>query len=161
MAMTFADFVQIELPKRPFAEVDGAPGQVLARSNRPERPRELVWVEIPGLSAPGNELELEAGEDLAANTPVKVNANKLYAASNTSDPRVLGVVKTAVSAGMLAKVVTGGRLDTSGLTPDATYYLGDGVITTTPPTSGYLIRLGVAATASVLLVEVGTPILLT
>lgn len=55
MAMTFADFVQVELPKRPFAEVDGAAGQVLARSNRPERPRELVWVDVPGLSAPGNE----------------------------------------------------------------------------------------------------------
>lgn len=161
MAMTFADFVQTELPKRPFAETDGAPGQVLARSNRPERPRELVWLDMPGVGLPANHLALEAGEDLAAGTPVRVHENKFYAAHQATDPRVLGLVKSDVTVGQLATVATGGRLDLSGLTPGAAYYVGDGGITTTPPSSGFLIRVGVAATAAVLLVEIEAPILLT
>lgn len=161
MAMTFADFIQVELPKRPFAETDGAAGQVLARSNRPERPRELVWVDVSGLSASANELELEAGEDLEAGTPVMVVGNKLYAADQMTNPYILGIIVTSVSAGFLATICTGGRLNLSGLVAGVPYYVGAGVITNVPPTSGYLIRVGMAATSSVLLVEIEAPILLT
>ena len=158
MAMTFADFVQVELPKRPFAEVDGAAGQVLARSNRPERPRELVWVDMPGVDLG---LQLEAGEDLEAGTPVMAVANKLYAADQMTNPYILGIIVTSVGAGFLATICTGGRLNLSGLVAGVPYYVGAGVITNVPPTSGYLIRVGMAATASVLLVEIEAPILLT
>lgn len=44
--MAFNDFVQIELPKRPFVNVDGAAGQMLVRSNNPLAPRELVWADV-------------------------------------------------------------------------------------------------------------------
>ena len=47
MAVTFNDFIQNELPKRPFTSADGAAGQMLVRSHRPERPRELVWADVP------------------------------------------------------------------------------------------------------------------
>lgn len=49
--MSFNDFVSTELPLRPFAPTDGAPGQVLARSGNADRPRETVWVDLP--SGPG------------------------------------------------------------------------------------------------------------
>lgn len=41
----FTDFVTIELPKRPFVETDGAPGQMLVRSDNPLAARQLVWVD--------------------------------------------------------------------------------------------------------------------
>ena len=43
----FNNFIQTELPKRPFTESDGQPGQILARSNDPLKPRELVWQDLP------------------------------------------------------------------------------------------------------------------
>jgi hypothetical protein len=46
---TFEEFVQIELPKRPFCAGDGLPGQVLVRSSNPQAVRELVWAD----AAPG------------------------------------------------------------------------------------------------------------
>ncbi len=39
----FNEFVQLELPRRPFVSTDGGPGQVLVRSNNPHAIRELVW----------------------------------------------------------------------------------------------------------------------
>lgn len=41
-------FVNIELPKRPFVNTDGAAGQVLARSSNPLAVRELVWASMTG-----------------------------------------------------------------------------------------------------------------
>lgn len=42
---TFNDFVQTELPLRPFVATDGTAGQTLVRSNNPLAPRELVWAD--------------------------------------------------------------------------------------------------------------------
>jgi len=39
----FNEFVQLELPRRPFVSIDGAPGQTLIRSNNPHAVRELIW----------------------------------------------------------------------------------------------------------------------
>ena len=39
----FNSFVQLELPRRPFVGTDGAPGQILVRSNNPLAVRELIW----------------------------------------------------------------------------------------------------------------------
>ncbi len=44
---TFEEFVQTELPKRPFCASDGLPGQVLTRSANPLAVRELVWADAP------------------------------------------------------------------------------------------------------------------
>lgn len=48
---TFDEFVQIELPRRPFADTDGLPGQIPVRSNNPLAKRELVWKWIGELVA--------------------------------------------------------------------------------------------------------------
>lgn len=44
----FEDFVTLELPKRPWTEDDGQPGQVLARVNDPLKRLGLEWVEPGG-----------------------------------------------------------------------------------------------------------------
>lgn len=43
---TFEEFVQVELPKRPFCGADGLPGQVLVRSSNPLAVRELTWANM-------------------------------------------------------------------------------------------------------------------
>lgn len=153
--MAFNDFVQIELPKRPFVEVDGAPGQILVRSSNLERPRELIWA---SLGAP--EVTFEAGENLPAGTPVKIVANKAYAANNVSDASVIGVLKASVDAASLATIVTGGIVLLPNIVPGAVYFLGAGAMTSIAPSSGYSIRLGVGVTDDKFLVEVESAILL-
>ena len=157
---TFEEFVQTELPLRPFVGSDGMAGQVLMRSMNPQAVRELIWGTVEGVGPPPTELSLEAGEDLTAGTPVKVNANKFYAASHATDPHVIGIVKTGVVAAQSVNVVTSGALTLSDLTPGSPYFLGVGVLTSTAPSSGYVVRLGTAVTSSVLLVNVEEPIYL-
>ena len=43
----FEEFVQAELPTRPFVGSDGAAGQILVRSNNPLAVRELIWSNLP------------------------------------------------------------------------------------------------------------------
>lgn len=58
---SFEDFVINELPKRPWAQEDGAPGQVPVRSENSERRLELVWVDPSGA-------KISTDEDNAATT---------------------------------------------------------------------------------------------
>ena len=44
----FEDFVTLELPKRPWTEADGQPGQVLARTADPAKRLGLEWVDPSG-----------------------------------------------------------------------------------------------------------------
>jgi len=43
---SFNEFIELELPRRPFTLEDGSPNQLLVRSEHVERPRELVWTDI-------------------------------------------------------------------------------------------------------------------
>lgn len=156
---TFEEFVQTELPLRPFVSTDGAAGQILVRSSNPMAPRQLEWANISG-ATPQNEINLEAGEDLVAGTPVKVVANKFYAASHATDPHIVGIIQADKLATFNATAVTSGPIAIAGLTPGSAYFLGVNTITSTAPSSGYVVRLGTAVTASVLLVNIEEPILL-
>lgn len=44
--MNFNDFVGKELPKRPFVETDGQPGQAMVRSTNAQAVREMVWTDL-------------------------------------------------------------------------------------------------------------------
>ncbi len=103
---------------------------------------------------------IEAGEDLLAGTPVKVVANKVYAANQATDPLVVGLVQTNVLATFSATLITSGPFMLSGLTPATPYFVGAGIITTTCPSSGYVIRIGSAVSSTTLLVTIEEPILL-
>ena len=118
------------------------------------------WSEFAGGGGGGDLLELEAGENLLAGTPVYVSANLVYAANNSTHPNIVGIVRTDVTTGLLAKLVTSGKLKLTGLTSGVPYFVGIGTITATPPNSGYLIRVGTAVKSDTLIVNIEEPILL-
>lgn len=105
-------------------------------------------------------LTLEAGEDLDVGDPVRVVANKFYVADNTANFRVVAVVTTAALTGLSATATFMGPATLSGLSAGSPYFLGAGIITTTPPASGYVIRLGQAVSDSTLITNIEEPILL-
>lgn len=89
-------------------------------------------------------------------------------ADATSNP--VGLLAAAVAAGGQATVVTGKEITAtaaqwqavgagaSGLTPGAQYFLSNasaGFITTVVPTTGYVIRIGTALSATKMLVRIG------
>lgn len=118
-----------------------------------------TWNELAG-GGSGSLLELEAGEDLVAGTPVYASANKVFAASSASNPNVLGLVRDNVLNTFTAKIVTSGSITLAGLTAGVPYFVGTGVITSTAPSSGYVIRVGTAVKSDTLIVNVEEPILL-
>lgn len=106
-------------------------------------------------------LILEAGEDLAVGDPVWVSGNKFYVADNLTFFRVVGVVSVGALTGFLATAITAGQVVLSGLVANTPYFLGAGVVTSTPPSSGYVIRMGQAVNSTVLIVNIEDGVLLT
>jgi len=119
----------------------------------------VTWNEFSG-GGGGSLLELEAGEDLVAGTPVYTSANKAYAADSATNPHVLGLVRDDVLSTFMAKIVTTGSISLTGLTAGVPYFVGTGVITSTAPGSGSVIRVGTAVKSDTLIVNVEEPILL-
>lgn len=159
MAMTFADFVQTELPKRPFAEEDGAPGQVLARSNRPERPRELVWVDMPGVQPA---FTMTAGMALSGHRAIAVLPN---GTAGYAEPDEAGAyIGVSTHAALEGAPVTVALRDTitesswSWQPGQPVYFAPSGVLTQTVPTTVALTRIGVAISPTTLLLQRETPI---
>ena len=162
MAMTFADFVQIELPKRPFAEVDGAPGQVLARSNRPERPRELVWVDVPGLQA---DFTLTAGPaGVSGHRAVMVATDGTAVHADPADARsYIGISTHAAAPGAPVTVALRDTLTEASWTwvPGKTiYFTTDGLLTQTVPVATAVTPIGVAISATSVLISRDNPVFL-
>lgn len=56
---SFNNFVQVELPKRPFTNDDGTDGQILVRSSNSEKPRELIWTDIDYVLDTYNKAQLD------------------------------------------------------------------------------------------------------
>lgn len=162
MAMTFNDFVQIELPKRPFAELDGAPGQVLARSNRPERPRELVWVDMGGVE---QDFTLPAGPDgISGHRAVMVSADGTAAHADPADARAyIGISKHAAVAGAPIAIALRDTLTEPSWdwVPGKTlYFTVGGVLTQIVPTATAVTPIGVAISATTVLISRDSPVFL-
>lgn len=114
----------------------------------------------PAGSSGAQVLILEAGENLSVGDPVRVSTNKFYIADNTTNFRVVAVVTTAALTGLPATATLMGPATLSGLSAGSPYFLGAGIITAVPPSSGYVIRLGQAVSDSTLLLNIEEPILL-
>lgn len=161
MATTFADFVQIELPKRPFAEVDGAPGQVLARSNRPERPRELVWVDQPA----GGSVVLQAGQN-----PVSGHRAIMVLPDGTAahaEPAEAGAFfGISAHAALPGEPITVAMRDTitesswAWVPGQPIYFVANGVLTQAVPTETAVTPIGVAISATTVLISRDAPVFL-
>lgn len=106
------------------------------------------------------ELSLEAGESLVAGTPVCAIANKLYAADPVTNFRVIGLLASDVTLGFLGTVITSGDISLSGLTSGLDYFLVSSGISSTAPSSGKVLKVGTAVTASILVVNIQLSVLL-
>lgn len=164
--MAFNDFIQTELPKRPFTADDGSAGQVMVRSSNPLAAREMVFVEADTL-ATRQTLQLIAEGDIGGHRVVRAvfPSSARYASNTTlSDaPNVVGLTLGAVSSGTITKVVTsGGIIEPSwawveGL-PIFVGVLGN--LTQIPPTTGFQLIVGVATSPTSIFVSIRQPIIL-
>lgn len=115
-----------------------------------------------GISGVDGAGDFEAGETIGGHRAVYFDgAGKLRkATSETGGNAAVAIIRNAATAGAQTKIYKDGSVNGfSGLTPGARYFLGtDGVITETPPTSGIYQALGTAASATILIVEIGEPV---
>lgn len=108
-----------------------------------------------------NQLDREAGENLVVGDPIWVAGdNKFYKADNVTNPQVIGIITTAALMGFLATATTADRITLTGLTANTPYFLGNEIITPVVPSSGNVIRLGLAISTTELILNIEEPILL-
>jgi len=113
-----------------------------------------------GTGSATNTLQLEMGETLQKGAPICVINNKFYLADNVVNFNVVGLLSADAAITNLGSAGIGGQIVLNGLTPGAPYFLGDGVITSTAPTAGFVIRVGQAITSALFVVRIEEPILL-
>jgi len=113
-----------------------------------------------GTGSATNTLQLEMGETLQKGAPVCVINNKFYLADNVVNFNVVGLLSADAAITNLGRAEISGQIVLNGLTPGAPYFLGDGVITSTAPTAGFVIRVGQAITSALFVVRIEEPILL-
>ena len=163
---SFEEFVQTELPKRPFTDADGTSGQVLCRSGNPLHPLELVWCDLPGVVSPTT---YTAGANLSGHRMVLLDAsrNAIYAdnATGTHAAQVLGMTKGAATLGTQVEVLRNVEVlepTWSWIHGGAIYLGANGLLTQTPPTSPAVFSLcvGFATASNRMFVSIGTPIFL-
>lgn len=156
----FEDFVTVELPKRPFAEADGAPGQVPVRSSRPERPRELVWVDLPGVD-PGMQVAAGSG-GVSGHRAVMVLADGTLA---HADPALaeayLGISKNSAIPGDLVSVATRDTIAEPSWTwmpGQPVFFIAGGMLTQSPPNVVCVPCIGTAITPTSILLARTNPV---
>lgn len=159
---TFNDFVQTELPLRPFTATDGAAGQKLARSTNPLAARELVWVDDSAT------VQITAESALGGHRVVLVNpatGKLVYADKDTPTHvnNIVGMTTGAVAADAVASVLYSGTIDEPSWTwaLNQPVYLGNsGLLTQTLPTTGFIFIFGVPLLATRLLLTRQSPVVL-
>ncbi|MDD2885282.1 MAG: hypothetical protein PHT48_09590 [Dechloromonas sp.] len=112
----------------------------------------------PG-SAGASYLQLEAGENLGGQRAVIVSAGTAVYADNTNlnhANKAVGITAAAFNTGVTGNVQSGGELTgLSGLTAGMPIYLStSGTLTQTTPTGGFIQQLGIAVSATSMLIEI-------
>ena len=135
-----------------------------------EQPRQTVSFEVcqqgpPGPPGPigpaGDAPSIVAAVDLGGHRVIAANADGEGVYADQSDNTALavqGISVGAAVAGDSCVVVRGGALayPASGLTPDLQIFLGaSGLMTQTPPATGWLKQVGFAIDADTISVEFG------
>lgn len=161
---TFEEFVQTELPKRPFVSADGSSGQVLMRSNNVGRPLELVWA-TPGEANPTTYI---AAENLSPRRIVVLTAPGAVAyASNTVAPHadmIFGMTKGSAIMGDQVQISRKGEEISEpswAWIPGQILFLGtNGVLIQSEPVSPALFSLivGFATSPTTILLDVREPV---
>jgi hypothetical protein len=116
-----------------------------------------------GQDAAGATLVLPTATSIHAGRAVRLVGGELSHPS-TSNPdhagQVAGVAETAAASGATARIRTAGVTENDAWTwAEGPVFVGhDGVLTQTPPSSGWLMTIGRALTATSLLVDIEPPI---
>lgn len=121
-------------------------------------------VNINGGTA-GSFLSMTAGAAVSALRVVRANGagEAVYADHATGYDGVVGITTTAVSMGALVTIQYGEALSDGSWawTPGQPIFLGvNGVLTATAPSSGAVVRVGRAVSATKIIVEIEQPIVL-
>ena len=163
---TFEEFVQIEMPKRPFVEGDGVPGQIPVRSNNVDHPLELTWADLPGVVVPTT---YTAGVNLSGQRVVVLDEsrNAIYADNTVASHAltIFGLTKGAALLGEQVEILRNVEVTepTWNWMSGMPIYLGtNGLMTQTAPTSPALFSLcvGFATATNRMLIQIGSPIFL-
>lgn len=114
----------------------------------------------------------ESDDAIAAGCPIYIKSNSHAGLGSPSSVPAANIAGIAVSASVAASVLT---YRTEGiitltdwsaatgfalLTPGATYFLGGSGLTTIPPSTGYITRVGTALTSTTLDISIQPPIAL-
>lgn len=122
-----------------------------------------------GPSGTGDEITRTAAEPISGHTVVATSgASGQLVPADSADtamaPAVLGIITSAVEAGASVTVRAQGEVEESGWswTPGQFIFCGaDGVLTQTPPSSGFLLIVGWAMTPTRMFVRLMQPVYLT
>lgn len=162
----FEDFIQLELPKRPFTSSDGSAGQVLARSSNPLAARELVWI-TPGDANPTTYI---ASENLGGHRIVVLTApGAVTYADNTTAIHADSIFGMTKSAAIMGDQVQVARVGEEVVEPTWNWITGqvlflgvDGSLIQSEPVSPAVFSLivGFATSPTSILLDVREPIFL-
>jgi len=120
------------------------------------------WVEYSLSSTTTSELpQFEAGENISGHRVVMTGASgKIWYASNASlddANAILGITTGAIALGDTGPVKSSGDMTepTWAWTPKKTLFLlTNGFMTQTPPTSGFLVKIGYAVAATRIFIDI-------
>lgn len=100
-----------------------------------------------------------AGEDVAPNRVVYINAGKVYLADKdnlTDRDKVIGITKTAAIINNLVDVYTTNTVTNTSWNwnPGVVYVDTGGAMTQTEPTSGFIVQVGVVVNATTIFIDI-------
>jgi hypothetical protein len=117
--------------------------------------------------AGGSAITVTAGQDVGGHRAVVLNASDQALYADQTNPhhvnRLVGVTTGAASAGGSVSIVSHGNMvePTWNWTVDSPVFLGaNGLLTQTPPISGFLQIVGMAVSPTTLFVTIRDPIIL-
>lgn len=162
---SFNEFVELELPKRPFAETDApAPGYVAVRDDNMLAPRKMKWVAPESIGTPSY-VEMTAAMPLSGQRVIAAGPDGKAVYADSADATlancVVGVSVGAADADTIVRVQVSNEMVEPGWswTPGAVYVGTDGVPTQVVPTAGFSMVIGVATTPSTLVINKQLPII--
>jgi len=105
---------------------------------------------------------LLAIEDIPAFTTVTATGAIANSGNAAHRGKIIGVSSEAIANGFVGKLVNEGELTNPSWTWNRgdVLYLNGTALSTTPPTSGFLQKIGVARATTVIVVELGQSVLL-
>lgn len=159
----FEDFIQTELPGRPFVHGPGEQGQILVRNG--PGPRQTQWTDVEDILE-GNTPTYLAGHDISGHRAVYLEGDTIRYADHTQIEHrhaVFGVTKNAAQEGDQVAVVQRGLLKEPSWTwvPKNPIFVGaEGNLTQDVPTTGFALVLGYAVSETEINVRIGRAIIM-